>query len=353
MHRIISLEDALKLDNPIYIDMRSPAEFRDGRIPGAVNIPLFDDDERCQVGTTYRVDGPDEAKQLGLSLVSTKLPEIVSQVRSLYRRGGTVIVYCWRGGMRSKAVVSVLDLVGIPAFQLSGGYKNYRRYVLDSLAEFSPLPPIVVLCGSTGVGKTTLLNILERRSVPVIDLERLANHRGSAFGQIGLGRSETAQNFDALLLNQLRRLQCKPYIVVECESKRVGNVYLPTVLYQAMQSGKKMLAYAGVETRVTRLMDEYLDLYNKNRDEIVNSLTSLSRRLGTAKTQTLLDAFAGNQVREVVRTLLIDYYDPLYGYETTDVDKFEYIVDAEDLEQAAENIIEYLNTLGGNQVCKL
>ena len=342
MQTIISLEEALKLDNPIFIDMRSPVEFADGRIPGAVNIPLFEDEERSQVGLVYRVDGPDEAKQLGLSLVSTKLPDIVKQIRGHYKNKRTVIVYCWRGGMRSKAVVNVLDLMGIPARQLVGGYKNYRRHVLDALENFSSLPPVVVLCGSTGVGKTMLLDLLACRGVPVIDLEKLANHRGSVFGQVGLGRPATAHNFDTALLGELERLRSQPYIVVECESKRIGNVYLPKVLHEAMDKGRKILAKASVETRVSRLIDEYLDIYRDNQEAIVASINMLKKRLGAAKTQKLLDAFAADQVREVVRSLLVDYYDPLYGYETADPAEFDYTVDAENLEEASSQIIDYL-----------
>jgi tRNA 2-selenouridine synthase len=342
LHTIISLEEALKLDNPIFIDMRSPVEFADGCIPGAINIPLFDDEERSRVGLVYRIEGPDEAKQLGLSLVSPRLPDIISQIRGHYQSGHTVIVYCWRGGMRSKAVVNILELVGIPARQLIGGYKNYRRYVLESLENFPSLPPIVVLCGSTGVGKTTLLDLMVRRGLPVIDLEKLANHRGSVFGQIGLGRPATAHTFDTALLYELKRLQNQPFIVVECESKRIGNVYLPPVLYQAMDRGRKILVRAAVETRVSRLIEEYLDIYHDNEEAIVASLKMLKKRLGTAKTQKLLDAFAADRVREVVRCLLVDYYDPLYGYENAVPGEFDYTVDAENLEQAASQIIDYL-----------
>lgn len=335
------------MDNPIYIDMRSPSEFRDGRIPGAINIPLLDDEERGRVGTVYKTVGPEEAKQLGLTVVSGKLPDIVSQIRNAYKTGRTVIIYCWRGGMRSKSVVSILELMGIPAYQLIGGYKAYRRYVLDSLAAFPLNPRVIVLSGSTGVGKTALLKTLAEQGVPVIDLERLANHRGSAFGQVGLGRPETAQNFDAAILGELHRLNNEPYIVVECESKRIGNVYLPHVLYQAMQNGKRILAFTDIETRITRLIEEYLAIYNENRDGIISSIKTLKNRLGAAKTEKLLDAFAANRTREVVHTLLVDYYDPLYGYEKANPGNFDYKVDATDFDEAAARIIDYLKTLRG------
>lgn len=325
--------------------MRSPSEFAAGAIPGAVNIPLLDDDERSEVGTTYKCVGPEEAKQQGLAIVAAKLPELVAGIRDRHKSGRTVIVYCWRGGMRSKSVVSILDIMGIPAYQLAGGYKGYRRHILDRLAAYTVKPTVVTLCGSTGVGKTTLLAMLAERGVPVIDLEKLANHRGSVFGSVGLGPPATAQNFDALLLGELTRLEDAPYIVVECESKRIGNVYIPDALFAAMKAGPKMLARAGVETRVTRLIDEYLDLYNLRRDEILASIQSLAKRLGAAKTQRLLDAFDAGEVREVVRTLLVEYYDPLYGYEKAAPANFDFIVDAEELPAATYGIIEYLSTL--------
>lgn len=344
MQRTIALTEALELKKPIFVDMRAPVEYADGHIPGAVNIPLFDDDERRIVGTIYHKNGPEEAKQQGLGIVSGKLPELVNQIRDLYSSGRTVVVYCWRGGMRSKSVVSVLELMGIPAYQLVGGYKAYRRYVLDTLAAFDLKPTVVSLCGSTGVGKTTLLKLLADAGAAVIDLENLANHRGSAFGQVGLGQPATAQNFDALLLNELRRLNDSPYILVECESKRIGNVYIPDALFAAMKRGPRILAHASLETRVARLMEEYLA---HSPDEIRDSLASLSKRLGAAKTGKLLAALAAGEVDEVVRYLLIDYYDPLYGYEQAKDGEFAFRVDAEDLPQASAAIMGYLNTLRG------
>jgi tRNA 2-selenouridine synthase len=343
VHSIITLQDALLLDNPIFIDMRSPAEFANGHIPGALNIPLFDNDERHQVGLIYKTTGPDQARQRGLAIVSTKLPALVSAIRSHYDTGRRVVIYCWRGGMRSKSVVSVLALMGIEAFQLMGGYKAYRRYVLDRLADFPLAPRIVVLCGSTGVGKTTLLSLLAQQGAAVIDLERLANHRGSAFGHIALGRPATAQNFDAALLGELERLNTSPYILVECESKRVGNVYLPDVLYRAMQQGPKILVHTSVETRIARLIDEYVTIYRTDRDAIVASIKSLQNRLGSKKIANLLAAFADDRLADVVRTLLVDYYDPLYGYETADGAGFDCVVDATDLQAASQEIMAYLN----------
>jgi len=346
LHKTISIDDALKMDDPLYIDMRSPSEFHTGHVYGAINIPLFEDDERAEVGTIYKNIGVEEAKIRGLAIASSKLPQIINQICQISKNKNTVIIYCWRGGMRSRSVVTILELLGSSVYQLVGGYKAYRRHVLDSLQSFSLKPKIVVLCGSTGVGKTTLLKLLDEKDIPVIDLEKLANHRGSAFGQVGLGQPETAQNFDANILQELERHNNKPYIVVECESKRVGNVYLPEVLYNAMQKGIKILVHASVETRINRLIEEYTDLYDSNRDAIIASLRVLSKRLGVNKTEYLVDAFSNGRISEVVHVLLVDYYDPLYGYEKSDPSAYDFIVDAENLEQASCLITSYLKKLG-------
>lgn len=345
MHRTINIEESLRLNAPVFIDMRSPCEYLTGHIPGATNIPLFTDDERVNVGTVYKQIGTEEAKHLGLSIVSTKLPDLVRQIRNLHKTGRTVIVYCWRGGMRSKSVVSVLDLMGIPAYQLLGGYKSYRQRVLDRLHDFPLKPQIIVLCGSTGVGKTTLLSLLAEQGAPIIDLEKLANHRGSAFGHIGIDLPTTAQNFDAAILKELEVLNDKPYIVVECESKRIGNVYLPDVLFQGMKNSKKILATASMDIRISRLIKEYTDVCNKNHNAIINSIKALEKKLGSKRTTSLITQMNQGQLYDVARSLLIDYYDPLYGYEKTAAN-YDFAVCVDDLPQAASQIMNYLNTLG-------
>jgi tRNA 2-selenouridine synthase len=348
LHSIISVEEAVAIDSPVFIDVRSPAEYETGHIPGAVNIPLFSDDERVQVGTTYRQVGVEEAKLQGLVLASAKLPDIVGRVQQLRKSGRKVVVYCWRGGMRSKAVVTVLELMGILSSQLSGGYKAYRQFVLNRLRTFEVKPIIIVLCGSTGTGKTLILNQLANANIPVINLEQLANHRGSVFGQIGLGRPATAQIFDTNLLLALDQLNTQPYIVVECESKRIGNVYLPDCLFDAMRRGKKILVSADIEVRVDRLIKEYIHLYkDKDNDEaIVAGLESLRRRLGNKKTECLLADFRAGKVRDVVKVLLVDYYDLMYGYGQSDTAIYDVEVNADDIEQATEVIIQYLQQFG-------
>jgi len=345
--QVISIDQAMELTQCLFIDTRSPSEYEQGHIPGAINVPLLEDAERAVVGTLYKQCGQEQAKQKGLEFVSGKLVDMVRKIAAC-RAGAPdakLIVYCWRGGMRSKSVVTLLELMGIVGSQLAGGYKSYRRYVQDRLAEYPLQPTIVVLCGSTGVGKTSLLQLLSARQVPVIDLEQLANHRGSAFGQIGLGRPATAQNFDAGLLLLLERFNREPFIVVECESKRVGNVYLPERLCEGMRTGRRILTRAGIDTRVRRLIAEYTDVLQPQDPQIIKSITALTKRLGKKKVADLLRHYEDGRLAEFTRTLLTDYYDPLYGYETASPDNFDLIVDVEDLERAATEIHQYITGL--------
>lgn len=347
LDKTISLEKALRLTKSAWIDVRSPIEFAGGHIPGAVNIPLFSDNERAEVGIIYKNAGQLDAKNRGLSIVSPKLPAMIDQVRKVVPKDGNIIVYCWRGGMRSQSIVRILDMMNVPVYQLVGGYKAYRKHVLNSFEQMHFPSPIIV-CGSTGVGKTLLLNLLADDGFPSIDLEKLANHRGSVFGQVGLGSSTTTPNFEAELLGKLQSFPNAPYVLVECESKKIGKAYIPDLFFRAMQSGKRILVEASIEKRVHRLKLEYLDLTDANRQEIIASLQSLSNRLGKKKTANLIDAFSSNKVEEVITTLLLDYYDPLYGYHKADKMKFDFVVNADDLNDAAEQIADYLNKLGGN-----
>jgi tRNA 2-selenouridine synthase len=347
MSEIITIqpEQALQQNNLLFVDTRSPSEYVKGHIPGAYNLPILEDDERCIVGTLYKKEGPEEARRAGLEIVSGKLPKIVNTIQSLQNTGTEIVIYCWRGGMRSRSIVTVLQLMGVNARQLLGGYKAYRKYIQDSLATMDIRPQIIVLCGSTGVGKTTILNSLEKRGYPVLDLEALANHRGSAFGQVGLGESATAQNFDSHLWTFLRQFNNSPFLIVECESKRIGNVYLPDILHDRIKNGTRILLKASLENRVTRLIIEYTTAMETVSDEIRHSIISLQRKLGKRKTSEMLTLFNDGQLPDLVRMLLIDYYDPLYGYEQGNDDKYAAVIDANDINDAINQIEIYLGNL--------
>jgi len=342
LDKIVSIQDSLKISNCLFIDVRTPQEFAQGHLPGAINVPLFSNEERAIVGTLYKQVSVDAAKQRGLEFVSPKLPAIIKSITEYANQDYQIIIYCWRGGMRSKSIVTLLDTLNIVARQLVGGYKAYRRYVLDGLETCKIRPEIVVLSGSTGVGKTTILNELATKGHPTINLEGLANHRGSVFGQIGLGKSTTTPMFEAAVLECLEKYQDKPYIIVECESTQIGNVYIPKVLREGMRLGKTILLQASVSTRVQRIIAEYSSNRAIDAETIAHCIQAIYKYLGRKKTAFLLQCLANNQIELLVASLLVDYYDPLYGYDNSKNAKYEAIISAENLEHATAALDTYL-----------
>jgi tRNA 2-selenouridine synthase len=342
MCKVVSIQDALKLPKKLFIDVRTPAEFAEGHLPGALNIPIFSNDERAAVGTLYKQVSVDAAKQLGVEIASPKLPAIIKTITAYAKEECQIVIYCWRGGMRSKSIVNILDMLTIPALQLVGGYKSYRRYVMDQLEAFDFKPQVLVLYGATGVGKTTILNKLSSQGIPTINLEKLANHRGSAFGQIGLGKGTTTPLFEAAILEHLKELQTKPYIIVECESNRIGNVFIPKALYQRMQSGKKILVTASVPTRVQRLIAEYSNNDAIDSAIIQHGIEAISRKLGKKKTAFLLECLTNNNIEALVTSLLTDYYDLMYGFGNSKTEEYDAMFSAENLDQATAEIAGYL-----------
>lgn len=343
MSREITVQEALALPGAKLIDVRSESEYSEATLPGAVNIPLLRDEERAVVGTTYKNEGVELARQQGLEYVSPRLTHIIKEFQALSGTG-QLVVFCWRGGMRSKSVCSVLESVGIPVYRLLGGYKAYRRYVNEYLSR-ALTHRAVVIHGNTGVGKTELLEELRRLALPSIDLEGLANNRGSVFGQIGLDPQPSQKMFDGLLVQDLAFWEPRGYIIVECESRRIGRILLPDSLVQAMRSSVRILAYSSIEARADRIIRIYGGASDKNKKELKTALMSLTRRIGKVKVAELVEMLDNDDVGEVVRYLLVNYYDPLYRYSNQPTGEYEFCVDTGDIESAAEQIKEFLQSI--------
>lgn len=344
MHSVINVDEALRMADACFVDMRSPLEYAEGSIPGAVNVPIFDNAERAEIGTIYRQQDVETAKTRGLEIASAKLPNMIQRIKSIAGRQ-KVIVYCWRGGMRSRSIATILHLMGIRVYQLSGGYKAYRQYVLRRLQEYKIAPCFVVFHGLTGVGKTDLLEELSKAGWPVLDLEGLANHRGSAFGHIGKGKMVTAKSFDALLLSALDKLQQERFVLVEAESKRIGNVYVPDCVMDAMRQGRHVLLSASLQMRIQRLLDEYMNkqLEHCNDNELSRCLDMLQNRLGKKKSAKLRELLQERNYHAFVEMLLTDYYDPHYDYSEKDANKFDLHVSTENIREAANCIMKFLS----------
>lgn len=331
------------------IDVRSPGEYRKGSIPGAINIPLFDDEERTLIGTLYKKEGSGEAKKRGIEVVSGKLADIYRQVEAVEQGGKEVVVFCARGGMRSGSLVQLLSSLGHRVHQLEGGYKAYRRYVLENLDVLVGSKKVVVIHGNTGTGKTELLRMLQHKGFPVVDLEYMANSRGSIFGTVGLGEPRQQKDFEALLFNRLKEID-KDYIVVESESPRVGRVYLPNRLVEGMKAGVHILVECSLDKRIKRIVDEYIGIIPQDDvlEEIRDSIIRLRGELGSKKTDTLLELLQLGNYEEIVRILLKEHYDPKYDHSEKRYD-FSLRLRSDDLEQCAEAIEEFLGDLGSRQ----
>ena len=311
----INLEQALSLRDrgAVLIDARSPAEFAEATIPGAINIPILDDAERKEVGTLYKQAGKTEARRRGVVLVAPKIPVMVEQVAGL--QAGTslpVVVFCWRGGMRSLALTQFLELAGVPARQLSRGHKGFRRHVLDFF-EKGQWGRLVVLRGLTGVGKTHYLHRLAENGSPIIDLEGLANHRGSAFGSLGLPPQPTQKMFEALLWDKLRKIPEGEFALAEGESRHIGRVVLPLQLYKSLQVETSIWLQAELPKRVRNILSDYPAI-DSLKGDFAEPIKSLKERLGKKTVRRYLELLDAGKWAELVSDLMENYYDPLYRH---------------------------------------
>lgn len=306
-NELLPVETFLKVSarSPI-IDVRTPGEFLRGHIPGAVNIPIFSDEQRAQVGTAYTRKGQQAAILLGLELIGPELTLRCRQLMKTVPEESTICLYCWRGGMRSAAMEWLFNLIGYSSYRLQGGYKSFRSEVQGSFG----LPyNFRVIAGPTGSGKTEILTLLDGLGAQVLDLEKLANHRGSVFGGLGMGLQPGTEHFENLLYNRLSSFDREQVIWVEDESLSVGNCFIPKDLFKQMQQAHAYVIKASKDERVERLVEMYGSV-----DTVLlrEALVKIGRRLGGDRLKVALEALAAGDLGEVA-SLSLDYYDKSYA----------------------------------------
>ena len=296
----------------IVLDVRSPGEFIQGRIPGAFSFPLFNNDERAQVGTTYKQNGREQAVELGLKLVGPKLADFVTQAKNLAQENeaSQVKVHCWRGGMRSSSMAWLLETAGLKTATLKGGYKAFRRHCLETFANVSEIPSLNVLGGLTGCGKTNILHALKRLGEQVIDLEQIANHKGSSYGMIGMTKQPSIEQFENELAMQIRSLDLSRRVWIEDESHMIGVCKIPDSFFKKIRQSKLYVIERPMEERIEQLLHEYGSV---NSDSLIEATQRISRRIGGAMTKEIIAHIQQGQLSSAIE-LVLKYYDSTYLY---------------------------------------
>jgi tRNA 2-selenouridine synthase len=332
------------------IDCRSPSEYAEDHVPGAISAPVLDDAERATVGTLYKQVSPFEAKRLGASLVAKNVARHVETLFAGKQRGWRPLVYCWRGGKRSGAMAHILREIGWDAQTLEGGYRNYRRWVVAQLESIPETLEFRVIHGPTGSGKSRLLAALREAGAQVLDLEQLAAHRGSVLGNLP-GRPQPSQKwFESQLLAALSALDPRRPVFVEGESKKIGQVQVPEALIARMRASACLRLEAPLEVRVTLLLDEYRHFLEERSllEAQLDCLTALHGREEIAAWKALA---AQGAWRDFVARLLMQHYDPAYN--RSSLKNFSRLPEAEVLrissadETAFADVAERLNEKNG------
>lgn len=311
MFRDIAIEEMMALREKgkiSLIDVRSPSEFHNSSIPGSINIPLFNDKERAEIGTLYKQVSPVAAQDRGLEIVAAKLPDFIKAFKQI---GGEITVFCWRGGMRSKTSATVLDLMNVKVNRLQGGVRAYRKWVVNQLEKVDLTQKAFILNGNTGTGKTLILRKLQSEGYPVIDLEKMANHRGSIFGQIGL-HPHNQKTFDSLLVERLVELQNASYVLFEGESKRIGRAVLPESLNELKVKGIQIFIEMPMEERVHHILEDYRPWEYKV--ECREAFQKIKPRIHTPIAAEIERCLQAEEFSVAVRLLLEYYYDPRYKF---------------------------------------
>lgn len=293
------------------IDVRTPSEFAEDHIPGAINCPVLSDEERITVGTLYKQVSPFEARKVGAALVAKNIARHLQTSFRDHPKSWRPLIYCWRGGQRSGAMSIILAQIGWAACKLEGGYKTYRRDVLEKLEELPRHLGFRVICGPTGSGKSRLLAALADRGQQTLDLEGLAQHRGSVLGRLPQQVQPSQKRFGSMLLQTLKKFDPARPVYVEAESNKIGSITLPAGLVDAMHAGECLLLEVPLEVRVAELLKDYR-YFIENPKILIEHLQALHRFHGSKQLERWTSLIHAGDFAAFVSELLTLHYDPGY-----------------------------------------
>ncbi|WP_461205457.1 tRNA 2-selenouridine(34) synthase MnmH [Clostridium sp. DL1XJH146] len=338
----ITIEEAYKRNDVVFIDVRTKQEYDEDCIYGAINIPIFDAEERSKIGYIYKQVSKDEAMTLGLEIASKKLPDFYSKLKEFQKQRKKIVIYCWRGGMRSTSITTVMSLMRLQVFRLEGGYKSYRSYIRGQFNKLEGKLKFIVLQGGTGVGKTDILESLEDKGYPVIDLEGYANHRGSTYGSIGLGEQTSQKQFESILYHKL--LEHKDtYMFIEAESSKVGRRDVPKPVYESLLNGIYVHINCSMDLRAKRLENTYVSVDN-NISDLIEATSKIKRYLSSNDYENIISHIQAKEFKETAIILLENYYDKLYN-KWSKKDHPICTINADNVESAVTELIEVYNKI--------
>ncbi len=285
------------------VDVRTPAEFSQGHIPQAINIPLLSDDERVVVGTVYKKDGAAPAFDDALSFVGPKMSMILEQLREI--KSNKLVIYCWRGGMRSASIVWLCKMAGLDVVQLQNGYKGYRQYIRTYFAQEAN---IYILGGRTGVGKTRILKELAVNNEQVLDLEGIAHHLGSSFGKTTDIPQPSNEQFENNCFDMWKTFDLTKRIWVESESRNIGKVSVVEPLFLQMRAAPMLYVETTLERRVDHIVGDYAEV---PLERLVNACTFIKKKIGDERYNEVVSFIKSGQLKSAIK-ILLSYYDALY-----------------------------------------
>lgn len=288
-------------------DVRTPSEYKQGHIPGAVNIPLFSDDERACVGTIYKRQGREKAVLKGLEFVGTKMSRLLKEGIKASGRGRKLMLYCWRGGMRSESMAWLVSRVEIKCNLLEGGYKSYRSHILEHLSQDRK---IIIIGGYTGSGKTSILEKLKEKGEQVIDLEGIANHRGSAFGGLGKETQPTSEQFANLLYEEMKDLDPERRLFMEDESRSIGSLFMPDEIFEKIRKSNIIAITPAPGVRIPQLLEEYGGFPH---DDLITSVKKIEKRIGSENMAKAIESINTGNIKDAIE-IVLNYYDNAYKY---------------------------------------